>query len=148
MTDNRSYALDLKSPLERGDRLRWGVCTLKRVSNCASFTKLELVYLPQFRGRGTLDGQRGFYELTAVFARKAVLKVTGLHQQTSIIRSISFYPVLLTRTSQPALMNRSCVSPQSHSCASQCSLGRLYINGRLKMESPREGRGYGNRRIP
>jgi len=37
-TMNRSSALDIKSPLERGgDRLRWGVCSLKRVSNCTPF---------------------------------------------------------------------------------------------------------------
>jgi len=48
---------------------------------------------------GPLTDNVVFISQQRFFARKAVLKVTGLHQQISIIRSISFYPVLLTRIS-------------------------------------------------
>jgi len=93
-----SLLLILNPRLSGGDRLRWGVYALKRVSNRATFTKLELVYLPQFRERFTVDGQCGFCEPTAALSPQSgtglaegksgqaehdwPLKVTGLRQQT------------------------------------------------------------------
>jgi hypothetical protein len=98
----------------------------------AIFSSLTAALLGE---RWTADGQRGFYQPTEVLRPQSG---TEGDWPSSANKYHPFYFLLpgivnsyfLTRS-----LTRSFVSPRSHSCASQCSLGRLYINGRLKMES-------------